>query len=136
MGKVLIRRAQLEASPPLLPKASFAPLEEGEGKKCKGPPEKVALSFLTPILVECLRMPWSFLRIAAGKHRRMPPDKSPSEGSLIVAALIVLGLVFAGHWIVSYVQNGNPWAITPWYGGAAALIIIIGLFTILRRGGS
>ncbi|OAI46700.1 hypothetical protein AYO43_05620 [Nitrospira sp. SCGC AG-212-E16] len=66
----------------------------------------------------------------------MPPDKSPSEGSLIVAALIVLGLVFAGHWIVSYVQNSNPWAITPWYGGAAALIIIIGLFTTLRRGGS
>jgi len=24
----------------------------------------------------------------------------------------------------------------PWYGGAAALIIIIGLFTNLRRGGS
>jgi hypothetical protein len=66
----------------------------------------------------------------------MPPDKSPSEGSFIVAALIVLGLVFAGHWIVNYVQNGNPWAITPWYGGAAALIIVIGLFTNLRRGGS
>jgi hypothetical protein len=43
----------------------------------------------------------------------MPPDKSPLEGSLIVAALIVLAIVFAGHWIVSYVQNGNPWAITP-----------------------
>ena len=66
----------------------------------------------------------------------MPPDKPPLEGSLIVAALIVLGLVFAGHWIVSYVQNGNPWAIMPWYGGAAVLIIIIGLFTTLRRGGS
>ena len=25
---------------------------------------------------------------------------------------------------------------TPWYGGAVALIIIIGLFTNLRRGGS
>jgi hypothetical protein len=34
------------------------------------------------------------------------------------------------------VQNGNPWAITPWYGGVAALIIVIGLFTTLRRGGS
>jgi hypothetical protein len=66
----------------------------------------------------------------------MPPDKSPLEGSLIVAALIVLAIVFAGHWIVSYVQNGNPWALTPWYGGAAALIIVFGLFTSLRRGGS
>jgi hypothetical protein len=66
----------------------------------------------------------------------MPPDKSPLEGSLVVAALIALGIVFAGHWIVTYVQNSNPWAITPWYGGAVALIIIIGLFTNLRRGGS
>lgn len=66
----------------------------------------------------------------------MPPNKSPLEGSLVVAALIVLGIVFAGHWIVSYVQNGNPWAITPWYGGVAALIIIIGLSTSLRRSGS
>ena len=66
----------------------------------------------------------------------MPPAKSPLEGRLIVAALIVLGIVFAGHWNVSYVQNSNPWAITPGYGGAVALIIIIGLFTNLRRGGS
>jgi hypothetical protein len=66
----------------------------------------------------------------------MLPNNSPLEGSLVVAALITLGIVFAGHWIVSYVQNGNPWAITPWYGGVAALIIVIGLFTTLRRGGS
>ena len=66
----------------------------------------------------------------------MLPNKSPLEGSLVVAALITLGIVFAGHWIVSYVQDGNPWSITPWYGGVAALIIIIGLFTNMRRGGS
>jgi len=65
----------------------------------------------------------------------MPPDKSSLGGSLVVAALIALVIVFAGHWIVSTVQNSNPWAILPWYGGAAALIIIIGLFTNLRRGG-
>ena len=62
----------------------------------------------------------------------MLPEKSPGQGSLIVAALIVLGIVFAGHWIVSYVQTSNPWAIVPWYGGAAALIVVFG---ILRRGG-
>jgi hypothetical protein len=66
----------------------------------------------------------------------MPTDKSPLEGSLVVAALIGLGIVFTGHWIVSYVQDGNPWSIMPWYGGVAALIIIIGLFTTLRRGRS
>ncbi|HEY7533016.1 MAG TPA: hypothetical protein VH681_09605 [Nitrospiraceae bacterium] len=64
----------------------------------------------------------------------MPADKSPRESSLIVAALIVLGLLFAGHWIVSYVQqNTNPWAIMPWYGLAAAVIIVFGIFTISRH---
>ena len=61
----------------------------------------------------------------------MPPQKSPSQGSLIVAALIVLGIVFAGHWIVSYVRSSDPWAIIPWYGVAAVLIIVVGN---LRRG--
>ncbi len=64
----------------------------------------------------------------------MPADKSQREGSLIVAALIVLSLVFAGHWIVSYVKHTDPWAILPWYGIVAAVIIIIGIVTILRRG--
>jgi len=64
------------------------------------------------------------------------PDEKPREGSLIVAALIVLGLLFAGHWIVSYVKHTDPWAILPWYGIAAAIIVIFGVVTILRRGGS
>jgi hypothetical protein len=62
----------------------------------------------------------------------MLPEKSPGQGSLIVAGLIVLGIVFAGHWIVSYVQSTNPWAIIPWYGVVAVLIIVFGN---LRRGG-
>ena len=61
----------------------------------------------------------------------MPPEQSPGQGTLIVAGLIVLGIVFAGHWIVSYVQSSNPWAIIPWYGVAAVLIIVFGN---LRRG--
>ena len=62
----------------------------------------------------------------------MHPEKSPGQGSLIIAALIVLGILFAGHWITSYVQTSNPWAIIPWYGVAAVLIIVFGN---LRRGG-
>ena len=62
----------------------------------------------------------------------MPPEKSPGQGTLIVAALIVLGIVIAGHWIVSYVQTTNPWEIIPWYAVAAVLIIVCGN---LRRGG-
>jgi hypothetical protein len=65
----------------------------------------------------------------------MSADTPPREGSLIVAALIVLGLVFAGHWIVTYVNHTNPWAITPWYGLAVLVIILFGLFTNLRRRG-
>jgi hypothetical protein len=66
----------------------------------------------------------------------MLSEKSPGQGSLIVAALIVLGIVFTGHWIVSYVQTTNPWAIIPWYGVAAVLIIVFGIvFGNLRRGG-
>ena len=57
----------------------------------------------------------------------MVPEKSPGQGSFIVAGLIVLGILFAGHWIVSYVQTTNPWAIIPWYGVAAVLIIVFGI---------
>ena len=66
------------------------------------------------------------------KVLHMLPEKSPGQGSLIVAALIVLAIVFAGHRIVSYVQTTNPWAIIPWYGVAAVLIIGFGN---LHRGG-
>jgi FtsH-binding integral membrane protein len=65
----------------------------------------------------------------------MPADNSPRQGSLVVAALIVLGLMFAGHWIVSYVTESDPWVLLPWYGVAAAVIIVFGIATILRRVG-
>lgn len=61
------------------------------------------------------------------------PEKSHGQGSLIVAALIVLAIVFTGHWIVSYVRTTNPWAIIPWYGVGAVLIIVFGM--LVRRGG-
>ena len=61
----------------------------------------------------------------------MPTENRSGQGSLIVAALIVLGIVFAEHWIISYVQTTNPWALIPWYGVAAVLIIVVGN---LRRG--
>jgi hypothetical protein len=76
----------------------------------------------------------AFLYHRGANEGPMASKKRPQEGSLIVAVLIVLGLVFAGHWIVTYVKNSNPWALVPWYGGIAALIILFGLFTNLRRG--
>ena len=67
----------------------------------------------------------------------MLPEKSPGQGSLIVSALIVLGIVFAGHWIIRYVNTSNPWSIIPWYGVAAVLIIVFGIVfgNLRRRGG-
>ena len=63
----------------------------------------------------------------------MGPEKSPGQGSLIVAGLIVLGIMFAGHWIVSYVKTTDPWAIVPWYGVAAVVIIVFG--NLYRKSG-
>ena len=57
----------------------------------------------------------------------MLPEKSPGQGSLIVAALIVLAILFTGHWIVSYVHSSDPWALIPWYGVAAVIIIVFGI---------
>ena len=68
----------------------------------------------------------------------MPTSGPPTLGTMVIAALLVLALLFAGHWIVSYVTDGNPWTLVPWFGLAAAVIILIGLFTFLHgtRGGS
>jgi len=64
----------------------------------------------------------------------MATDQPFRGGTLTAAALIVLGLVFTGHWIVSYVDgDSNPWAITPWYGAVAVVIIVCGLFFNVRR---
>ena len=65
-----------------------------------------------------------FIRL---QSQYMAPEKSPGQGSLVVAGLIVLGILFAGHWIISYVKTTNPWAIIPWYGIAAVLIIVFGV---------
>jgi Flp pilus assembly protein protease CpaA len=63
----------------------------------------------------------------------MPP--SPEYGTLVIAALLVLALVFAGEWIITYVQpGGNPTALFPWFLGAAAAILALGFIIYLRRG--
>lgn len=82
-----------------------------------------------------MRISRPFRRIAAGKSRRTAAEKPSRDGSFIVAALIVLGLVFAGPWIVTYVKHSNPWALTAWCGVVAALIVVFGRFTSLCHGG-
>ncbi len=60
-----------------------------------------------------------------------PPEKS----TLIIAALLILALAFAGAWIITYVEpGGDPWGLLPWFGAAAAVILVVGLIVGLARG--
>ena len=56
-------------------------------------------------------------------------------GSMIIAALIVLGIVFAGAWITFYVDPArNPRVLFPWFGAAVAAIIVLGVLIAMRQG--
>lgn len=66
----------------------------------------------------------------------MAENGSPREesGTLLMAALLLLALAFAGAWVFGYVSgNGPPWALLRWFGIAAAAIVVVGLLTY-RRG--
>jgi len=53
-------------------------------------------------------------------------DRGSSEyGTLVIAALLILGLLFAGAWINAYVStDGVPHHLWQWFGGAAAAIVV------------
>jgi hypothetical protein len=57
---------------------------------------------------------------------------------MVVAALLLLVLGFAGYWIVTYLDSGGaPWRAVPWFVAAAAVIIVVGFVTgWLRAGGN
>ena len=49
----------------------------------------------------------------------MARSEPPEAGTLLIAALLLLLLAFAGTWIIAYVEpNTNPWRIVPWFLGA------------------
>jgi hypothetical protein len=56
---------------------------------------------------------------------------------MIVASLLILVFIFAGTWIITYVQPGtDPWTIVPWFAAAAAAIVVIGVLAgLFRRDG-
>jgi hypothetical protein len=67
------------------------------------------------------------------------PDNLPEYGTLVIAALLLLALTFAGYWILFYVEPGHdPRALLPWFGGAAAAIVVAGIlvFAARARGGN
>lgn len=62
-------------------------------------------------------------------------SQPPEYGTLVIAALLVLALVFAGEWIITYVQpGGRPAALFPWFLGAAAAILALGFLVYFGRG--
>jgi hypothetical protein len=67
----------------------------------------------------------------------MIPSKPPETGTLVIAALLLLVLGFAGYWIVEYAdpnRTGRPWVLAEWFGIAALVIVVVGLLVFMRRG--
>jgi hypothetical protein len=65
----------------------------------------------------------------------MARGNTPEAGTLLIAALLLLLLGFAGMWIRAYVQPGqNPWAIVPYFLVAAAVVVVVGLLAIVLQG--
>lgn len=65
----------------------------------------------------------------------MADENARSTGTMIIAALLILALAFAGLWIVYYVQPAHdPQVLYPWFGLAAALVIVVGLAAYLLGG--
>lgn len=62
----------------------------------------------------------------------MAKPSTPEGSTLLIAALLLLVLGFAGSWIRAYVApDENPWALVPWFSAAAGVIVVIGLALIL-----
>jgi len=65
----------------------------------------------------------------------MPESQPPESGTLVIAALLVLALVFAGSWVVAYVTPGrDPKALIPRFVAAAAVLVALAIFLYVRRG--
>jgi hypothetical protein len=59
----------------------------------------------------------------------------PEFSTLVIAALLILGLLFAGQWIISYVTpGGNPYGLMPWFAIAGAAIVVVGLIIYMLPG--
>lgn len=64
----------------------------------------------------------------------MPTLQTPEAGTMVVAALLIEAIVFAGLWISAYAGNTHPpWDLLPWFGAAAAVIVVVGLVLATRR---
>jgi hypothetical protein len=75
------------------------------------------------------------LTSAASLRQTGMPSRTPEGGTLIISALLILALGFAGYWIMRYAQTGGPPAnILPWFGSCAAVIVVVGVGWMLLSG--
>ena len=66
----------------------------------------------------------------------MATEESPERGTMVIAALLLLALGFAGYWIISYLRGeGPPWSALPYFGAAAAAIVVLGYLAGMLPGG-
>ena len=67
----------------------------------------------------------------------MPNYEPPEAGTLVIAAVLILALGFAGYWIILYVEQGSaPWGLARWFAIGVGLILALGLLFYWRRGSS
>jgi hypothetical protein len=66
---------------------------------------------------------------AARSQRTCMAEEQPSgNGTLVIAALLVLALVFSCYWILSVVNSGERPSVL-WFGLAAALVVTLGFLS-------
>lgn len=58
----------------------------------------------------------------------MADGGSPEYSTLVIAALLILALMFAGAWINAYASPGSDAGyLWPWFGGVATVIVVGGI---------
>ena len=63
----------------------------------------------------------------------MPEPQPPEGGTLIIAALLLLAIGFAGYWIANYASSGGrPWGALSWFAVGAVVIVAIGIVAYIR----
>ncbi len=55
----------------------------------------------------------------------MAEEQPSGNGTLVIAALLVLALLFSCYWILSVVNSGERPSVL-WFGLAAALVVALG----------